>query len=501
MSAGNPAPAAVLLNAMDNVMPRYFASFILTFALKPDASFADINHMLQRSLDQTSEVIPILRSRIFPLAAPDGSATKGQLEARINGRRTPQVLKNDLSQTWPDYDELIETGLRQDALDGAQLVPASDVGSLWSAEGAPAFLIQANYVDGGLLLAFSFFHSVLDGMSAMLLVKLWGQNACTLQGALDPSRPTLKIDPRSHDRACLDRIWNEENRREPFCPNASPSAAQLRLLGLLPPAPSPEEEEQEEDSVHGPVVMASRIFYINAESLRALTRRCAQVPPYEDTGRVTANDAIMALLWRCTIRARALASPDEPCYAASAVTQLDTTLDGRVMIADPLPATYMGTLIYVVTTSMTVGALGTDGDDDGDDGVGLARAARQIRSAAGSVTRRQALEAYMIAGGLKDYVASLRHPFASLRGNEVCISSISSLNASELSFGHKFFLNAGRPDHVRPPLLEFGTLCRRLVVLPMQPSGGIEVLVEIPKQEMEILERDDEFHRFARVCG
>lgn len=500
MSTGNPAPSTVLLNAMDNVMPRYFASFILTFALKPGASFTQVNNLLQQSLDQTSETIPILRSRIFPVPTTDGTARNGQLEARLDKSWTPQVVLNDLSQTWPDYEELVETGLRQDVLDRAQLVPASDVGSLSSADGAPAFLLQANYVDSGLLLAFSFFHSVLDGMSAMLLVKLWAQNARALQGALDPSRPTLEIHPDSHDRAYLEQIWNEENKRAPMDSDDTVSSARLRLLGLLPPEPYAEGVPVVEPFSKA-VVMSSKIFYINADALRALTKRCAKPSPAgNNTQKVTANDAIMALLWRCTMRARASMSPDEPCYAPSAVTQLDTTLDGRALIAEPLPSTYIGTLIYIVTTSMPVGAL-TDNNNDKDGGSGLARAAREIRSAAGSVTRRQALEAYGAARGLENYADSLRHPFASLDGNEVCISSISSLSASELSFGHKFFLNAGRPDYVRPPLLEFGTLCRRLVVLPMQLSGGIEVLVELPREEMEVLEGDREFGEYAKVCG
>lgn len=490
MALDKLTPATVLLNAMDNVMPRYFATFILTFGLKPGHSFTDVNDMLQKSLEQTCEAIPILSSRIVLVSAGNESPKKGQLEARIDKKYCPRVMINNLSQTWPDYDEIVEIGLRQDTLDRQQLVHKSDINSLFTEDGAPALLLQANYVHGGLLLAFSFFHSVLDGMGAMLLLKLWAQNARGLQGAYESSIPTLTIHPDSHDRARLDEIWIDEKRRTSLKSDVT-SHEQLRLLGLLP-AKTCEQETLPEPT---DIVMASKIFYITAESLKALTARCAGDSLSTSAPKITANDAIMALLWRCTMRARARASPSSEEYAQDAVTHLDTTLDGRALISEPLPSTYMGTLIFIATTSMSVGALIEDS------GLALPRAARQIRNAVSSITRQQTMEAYGVAASLDNYATSLRHPFASMRGNEVCVSSISSLNPSELSFSDKFFLNAGRPGHVRPPLLEFGTLCRRLLVLPMQPSGGIELLVELPSEEMGNLEEDYEFCECAKMCG
>lgn len=494
---GHHMQTTILLNAIDNVMPRYFATFILTFALKPGTSFKDLNNMLQTSLDQTCETIAILRSRIFPVVATDESSPKWRLEAHLDNVCGPQVLLNDLSKTWPDYEELVESGLRQDTLDRDQLVPKSDISSLLSAEGAPALLLQANYIDGGLLLAFSFFHSVLDGMSAMLFVKLWAQNARGLQGAHDPSKPILTIQPDAHDRTILDRIWAEEKRRTTLVSDTS-SPTQMRLLGLLP-ADLPEEIIPSETEKPEPVVMSSDIFYISAESLKALSSKCIEpsLSTMMNTTKVTANDAIMALIWRSTIRARAMAAgPSSSDYKPDEITHLDTTLDGRALIPE-LPWNYMGTLIYIVTTSMSIGDLLSF-----DRGLGLRLAARNIRHAVTEFTRHQALEAYGVAAGLEDYgPGTLRHPFATLRGSEVCISSISSLSPSELSFGRKFFANSGHPDFVRPPLLEFGSLCRRPVVLPLQPSGGIEILIELPQEEMSFLKADHEFGEYAKVCG
>lgn len=493
MAIGKSPTETVLLNAMDNVMPRYFATFILTFGLRPGHSFTHVNDILQRSLDRTSETIPILRGRIFPVAASSQvPSSKGNLEARISKEYSPRVVLNDLSQTWPDYDEIIEIGLRQDVLDGQQLVHKSDIKSVLTADGAPGFLLQANYVNGGLLLAFSFFHSVLDGMGAMLLLKLWAQNARELSGGFcESSRPNLTIQPGSFDRSLLEKIWLDEQKRSDLTSNGA-SPTQLRLLGLLPAKTS--EEESLPEPTH--TVMSSKIFYITAESLRNLTKRCAEDSPSTAAPKITANDACMALMWRSTIKARtAVATLSDQEYALDSMSYLDTTLDGRALMSESLPWTYMGTLIFIATTSMSVGDLVEDSSR------AVPRASRRIRDAVSSITRQQALEACGVAAGLQNYVTGLRHPFASMRGSEVCISSISNLTPAELTFSEKLFSNAGRPDHVRPPLLEFGTLCRRLLVLPMQPSGGIELLVELPIEEMETLESDIEFCEFAKVCG
>lgn len=488
------AVGTVMLNALDNVMPRYFASFILTFALKPGNSFKEVNDMLQRSLDQVCETIPILRSRIFPVAAADQD---WRLEARSTNLPGPQVALNDLSSTCPDYEEIVESGLWQDVRDSERVVPKFDVGSLLTVEGTPAFLAQANYVNGGLLLTMSFFHPVLDGMGVMLLIKLWAQNARGVQAVHDPSQPIITIGPDAQDRAVLDRIWKEEKHRANLVSDIW-SPTQRRLICLLPVNP-PEEPIVSATEEPEPVVMASHIFYISAESLKALNWKCTETSVSQNTptSKVTVNDAIMALIWQCTIRARAKAAaggPNGSDYDLDKMTHLNTTLDGRALIAE-LPWNYMGTLIYIVTTSMAIkDLLSFD--------FGLQLAARNIRHSVTSFTRQKALEAYGVAAGLKDYGPdSLRYIFSTMRGSDVCISSISSLTPSELSFGRKFFFNAGHPDLVRPPLLEYGSVCRRVVVMPLQPSGGIEILIEIPREEMDLLKADPVFGEYAEACG
>ncbi|KAG6353412.1 hypothetical protein INS49_005593 [Diaporthe citri] len=135
------------------------------------------------------------------------------------------------------------------------------------------------------------------------------------------------------------------------------------------------------------------------------------------------------------------------------------------------------------------------------DATSLPTIARTIRQSLSSIDRKQALQAFGLAAGLRDYEGSLRYPFATFDGAEVCITSWVGLSAFDISFGDKLFSGHGRPDLIRPPTREFDAICRRCVVLPMQASGGFEVLISLIKEEMEVLETDAEFTEYFKVVG
>lgn len=453
-------------------------------------TFSDI---LQKSFEQTCESIPVLRCKVFTVPPTDGNSATGRLEARRVEGWAPKLVHNDKSDTpgWPDYERILDAGLPQFGLDPRQLLPQEEFTYDLAKTGAPVFVCQANYVTKGLLLGVGIFHSVIDGMSGSLFLKLWARNARALQGVSDAA-PMLEMDTNSCDYSIMERIYKSEEEQMPHAWRTHPASPELwRLLGLLPPDAPNEHQQASPGSPPQAVMMESRVFYVSASSFEALAAKCSSDEP--ESPKVTANDALMALLWRCLIRARATAAG--PCrseYAHEAMATLDTTLDGRDLVGAPLPWSYMGTLILIATTSMSVGDLTRASTS-------LEAVARTIRGSLNSITRKRVLEAYGLAAGLSDYGPnSLRFPFATLEGAEVCITSWVSLSALDISFGDHCLTNGGRPHYVRPPCREFGSLCRRVVVLPMNISGGFEVLIEMKKEELEALDNDKEFQEYAK---
>lgn len=472
-------------------MPRIYANFILTFHLKATDAFGPVHDVLQKSLAQTCEKLPVFQSKVFSIPGDKVNPSKGRLAARRYEDWSPEVIYNDLSDSWPEYESLLENGLDQDLLEGQYLLPKTEFDWDFTSTGAPALVAQANYVRSGLLLAVGIFHPVIDGTSGSLLMKLWASNARALQGCGE-LRPALQVHPDSCDYSILSNIWAAEGKDRPATlEGASPQS--WRLIGLLPPN-TPASNQSSSGST--PPLMQTNIFYMSAEAFENLTSLCAtEGTSYPDSAKVTANDALMALLWRCIIRARAeAAEPSSHAYAADSISLLDTTLDGRALIGNPLPWSYMGTVVFIATTSMSVGDLISSVTS-------LPTIARTIRQSLTSIDREQALRAFGLASSLPDYEESLRYPFATFEGAEVCITSWVGLSAFDISFGNKLFSGHGRPDLMRPPTREFDGICRRCVVLPMQASGGFEVLVSLIEEEMEVLETDTEFAEYFKVVS
>ncbi|OTB04037.1 hypothetical protein M426DRAFT_321123 [Hypoxylon sp. CI-4A] len=467
------------LNAMDNVMPRFFSSLIFTFRLKPGVTHDRVLEILRASLQSASDELPLFRRRVYAIPPSEENKTVGRLEAREHAAWTPEVMRNDLSDEWPDYDELMDEGLPQDMLDGAVLLPSGRA-RIDLEEGTPMLIAQANYVEGGLLLGVSMFHPLVDGMSAALLLRVWAKHMRIQQGEA-PAALEIPADCTNYD--LLVDVWKNAG-----APVAKGTPEEWRVLGLLPPG-------SEEPPRGTPPPMRTSIFYISAPAFSKLTAVAAAANAKDSDAAATANDALMALLWRCVMRARKTAAPEKPCYSApDAIAELDTTLNGRVLFDDALPWQYMGTLVYIVTTRLPVAELIAPETT-------LASVVNAVRRAVAGITREKALGVYGLAATkLPGYTAeTLRWPFATFEGAEACFSSWLSLPIMDMGFGGQVFANGGIPDYVRPERRMLDMVCRNCNILPLRLEGGAEVLLSLTVEEMEILERDPEFGEFAQL--
>lgn len=486
-------------------MPRFYANFILTFGLKPDVKFSEVHNLLQASLHTAGEELPIFRRRVFSIPPDSKDPNPGRLEAREHPDWTPQVIFNDLSASWPDYDDLMDEGLPQDTLDGAQIVPS--VHAKWDlgGEGAKGCIVQANFINGGLLLSVCLFHSLVDGMSGSLLLKMLAKHM-RLHQEDDSGNAGLTISSECCDYDLVPKAWNAAGNKLPSSEEFANSEDDAwRLLGMLPPLSSEKLTEFSLDTEKAPPPpeMTTTIFYVSASAFTKLTALATEpangsVANGTASGNnslsltPTANDALMALLWRCTMRARQVVDPTNTAYAApGALAELDTTLDGRLLFSEQLPWAYMGTLIFIATTRIPMSDLISPSTS-------ISTVAHTIRYAVADITRERLHSSYGLAAAMPDFSVA-RYPFATFEGAEACFTSFLGLPLMEMRFGGKVFRNGGLVDHLRPPRREFDVVCRRCVVLPPRPGGGFEVLLSLKKEEMEVLEKDSEFAKFAQV--
>lgn len=122
---------------------------------------------------------------------------------------------------------------------------------------------------------------------------------------------------------------------------ADATPEEWRMLGLLPPQLDAHAgglqlpgSGSDAGPTNSPPAMLTTMFYVSAAAISRLSAVAAAV---NEPG-ATANDVLMALVWRCTIHARRAAAPETPCYSEpGAMTEMDTTLNGRVLLGDMLP--------------------------------------------------------------------------------------------------------------------------------------------------------------------
>lgn len=461
-------------------MPRFFTSFILTFRLKHTATQSKVLGVLRASLESASVELPLLRRRVFAIPATEKNRTDGRLEAREDCYWKPTVEANDLSEKWPSYDELMDDGLPQDLLDGALLMPSGG-GNIDLQAGTPLLITQVNFVRGGILLGVGMFHSLVDGMSAALIFRMWAKHA-RIQQSETPD--LFQIPSSCCDYNSLVDIWKASGS-----PIARGTDEDWLLLGLLPPG-------SHENTKKEPPAMVTSVFYFSAESLIRLAAIAAAAKDDNEDITPTANDAVMALLWRCQLRARQGASSEACYHGQGAVAELSTTLNGRGIFGETLPWQYLGTLIFLVTTRMPVAQLIASSTS-------LASIVKSIRHSVASVSRERALETYGLAATqLAGYSAeTLRWPFATFDGAGACFTSWLSLPVLDMAFGGEVFANGGVPEYIRLVRRFFDLVCRNTVVLPLRPEGSAEVSVSMTVDEMALLEADPEFAEFAQlVC-
>lgn len=478
---------------MDNLLPRYFHGGVCTFKLKKGVTQDQVLSMLRASLDDACSTLPFLTRRAFSIPPSPENPTVGRLEAREHADWKPVVEYKDLSDTWPDYNELVAEGLPQDMLDGSQLLPASRFQADLTEAGTPLLVAQANFVEGGLILGIAMFHALMDGMSMALIYRTWAQHMRMHQGEVGHAGLDSIPGAECFDYNTLVDVWKKARS-----PEAEPTPENWRMLGLLPPTDAgagglrlPAGGGSDETLTKPPPAMKTGIFYVSAAQIA----RLSTISTSADEPGATANDALMALLWRCVIRARKSANPSDPSYnEPGAATEMDTTLNGRALLSDVLPWQYMGTLVFYTMTRLTVEELVAPSTRL-EDVVGAVR-----RSVAG-VTRERALGGYGLAAtGLKDFTAeALRRPMPTFEGAEFGITSLLSLPILDSSFGSQVFANGGIPDFFRQERRLFDQVCRYCSIGPLRREGGTEITVSLTVEEMDILESDIEFSQFAQL--
>ncbi|GJC80763.1 acyltransferase easC [Colletotrichum liriopes] len=462
----SPDTITTQLSVFDLIPPRVYIKFIIYLPLQPGVTFQRAFSHLQAGLRGTLRQFPFLDGRIFPRDKREPDWRPGHIivsydrtDASSSHDSPRQLVFKDLSQVLPDFEDLRDAGFEFSAFDDELVLAAPFVPDL--SGGVDIFLAQANFVNGGCLLATGFHHSANDATGMVTTMRAWAEHC---RNSSQPAGDVCSwLAPESFDRTLLERLWS----RTPAKPVSEILRDTWSFLGFQ--APDAEDVNR---------TMESSIFYISPENFNKLKREV--LGETQDGTGLSANDALLALFWRALMKARYKAAiaagqatpPDE-------VSHLESPLDGRPDFDPLLPPSYAGNLVIVNKVPMPVVELAAQTTS-------LRDVALRVRAQAAKVNPDLVKDAFTLMREVLDYT-KLKHAFTRLDGFDVMITSVLLLPLDKINFGAGIFENDGKPESLRPLMDAFNANFRLCMVLPMKTYGGIELLVSLFADEMEQL--------------
>ncbi|KAF2460417.1 transferase family-domain-containing protein [Lineolata rhizophorae] len=238
--------------------------------------------------------------------------------------------------------------------------------------------VQANYIDGGLLLSVYLHHSVGDGVSIGTLIRCLAENV-RLRGefkskaaAADPSLSRRELDQRAFPPGT------------PHLPTPEFRIVDIRESSIVP-----------SNLPHAQVQVSGRLFVLTAAMRAELKAKVMDHIKNSDDYRpgwwVSTMDCVAALIWILVTRARA------PHLDHTVETKIGMTMDVRKKLN--LPSDYFGNAVLFTFTSLPVKHLV---DEARPFYALVAGAASKIRLAYLHFTETAILHRLTMMAGLKD---------------------------------------------------------------------------------------------------
>ncbi|KAL8922381.1 MAG: hypothetical protein Q9208_005234 [Pyrenodesmia sp. 3 TL-2023] len=514
----------VKLNPFDYINPNHYMGLSFFFALRKGITFEQAFNRLQEGLRRTLQLIPALDGKMMVSSEQEIGYKKGDLRLTIPplpssvpsdshhaeasaGPR--QLVYKDLSHVLPPFEKLRGDGFVPSAFKDELVVGGETFPQL----PADIMIAQANFVEGGCILATKFHHCCLDGIGVMVALRVWAESCRYLQG--DTSATCSWLDPESFNHSLPEILYEQGGYARPahevdpgtwgFLPFLSPeetrksqangtSGAQVShspKAKTLPPAPLfPRKFAWPPPP--SPQALNTTMFLISPENVQKLKQEVIADP--EAKGMITSiSDMVQAFFWRSAIKARYRIAKKlrGESFEPDEISILELPVDGRPYFSPLLPSSYMGSMLIMNRPNMPVETLCSPETSIG-------RVAYLLREAAARITPSLVHDTFTLLRSLPDY-SSFTNACMGLEGMHAMISNLMLFQTSEIAFGDGFFADGGAPEAMRPQIGRLSQHFRFLVIYPMKEDGGVELVLGTLPEELEMLKADEEFTRYAKL--
>ncbi|QYT00172.1 hypothetical protein H0G86_007270 [Trichoderma simmonsii] len=435
----------------------------LCFAMPDGVAQSTIVSTLESGLRRLTASFPWIAGQV--VVEGDGPGNSGVFKIK-ELQEMPYLAVKDLRMdtSAPTMMELREANFPMEMLNESVIAPRSTFPAADSIsehnQGSPVFLLQANFIVGGLVLTFLGQHQTMDIMGQGQIMHLLS-------------------------KACHDEVFTEDElfsgnlQRQNLIPvldNYERGPELARHLAATTPGPSRNGlDKGEKEPAH--ILWAS--FTFHPTSLAAL-KSIAVKTLSSGSSYVSTDDALSAFIWQSIMRARADRLPP------NRDTTFARAIDVRSYVN--VPATYTGIVQNMTYATYTLQELVA---------LPLGEIASKLRAALEPDTtilpfHTRALATYLHSQADKSHVS----PASSLDFSvDVIVSSWAKTNSYDLDFN----LGLGKPEAVRRPW--FTPLQSFVYFMPRKGDGEISVAVCLEKEDMKRLKADKQFTTYARHDG
>jgi hypothetical protein len=482
-----PFEAEFPLSLIDGLMPRINNRYLFIWET-PNTSNRNLHASRE---DLVYRLIAALQSLLsFPedgvLALPE---ILGDVhEDRVTGRLTLKITEKSHFPFRVTYrDDITFESLDQAAgfprCNFPAEVYATGIDALPVATPMKGFSAQVTFVDGGLVLCVTKHHSLLDGNALAFLIKQWFSRARSLTTGEDIAALPAATCNALHEKSAL------SSTRPAQSANISDWSVKLgaapTIFGLDTSLLPLKKFVKWIPFIKLPVV-ASRTFHFGAESLKRLKAETEAA----GLGRVSTNDVLSALVWRCMTRARmgSNSSPEDMsclCMAANA----------RQRIQPNLPKEYFGNAVFTIPTHVSLRDLTASGVD------AQARTSIAIRKSLTEKSGDNYIRSFLMLAQKQSKLSDLRHDINVFGGKDIFLTNWEQYFAStsELDVGCGAFRRMRLPagDGFDGLVMIMPSYGLREAEGAACELGGIEITVDLQETHMQKLLQDEELLRYG----
>ena len=462
-------PEAMLLSPFDQFNGRHYLPLFCLFR-QPDPKLSEtIVSEFEEGLARLLTEIPFLAGNVM---IEDESRDLLTLEIPKDGGVILKVKRMEDANDGPvlDFEELERDGFPVSALNPMIMCPRSFLPD----PVAPCLQVQINLIRGGIVLATHFHHSIVDGEGAMTIINRWGTHVTAVsEGRIVPESDLLPAEaldravlfPENDSRCKLYDFSSYQDGRD-----MPPEGESCWNVG---------ERMEMTDSEDAKTVKGVS-WYFTKENLEQIEEKAT--PKNLKDPKMTEGSILSAFIFRHYTLARRLeqkgiteASYHYPCNI-------------RSRIEPALHPQYLGNAVAPSRTLLPLSEIFSS------DEAALYRIASAI---SGSIDWWSSDKIWELLGAMEAWprVREIERTMDLNCKTDFHLTNLSGFPILDVSWGPKM----GNMIAFKLPVMAlvngYG------LIMPRLPDGGLEIILYMDVETLEVLKEDKEFTRYARfVC-